>query len=63
MSPHILIDQALEGVSDPASQADMSVLVQQLITRLYTDELITTEEFSHYCKRLLNICQQRKEAA
>lgn len=63
MSPHILIDQALEGAADPSSQADICVLVQSLITRLYTDGAITTDEFNHYCKRLMEICQRRKEAA
>lgn len=63
VSPHILIDQALEGAADPSSQSDIDVLVQGLITRLFTDGAITTEEFSHYCKRLMDICQRRKEAA
>lgn len=63
MSPHILIDQALDGASDPSSQADIDVLVQSLITRLYTDGAITTDEFNHYCKRLMEACQRRKEAA
>ncbi|EJM09777.1 hypothetical protein PMI21_05509 [Pseudomonas sp. GM18] len=62
MSPHILIDQALEGVSAPSDQEDISLLVQELITRLFTDGAITIDEFNHYCKRLRNICQQRKEA-
>ena len=63
MSPHILIDQALEGAADPGSQADIDVLVQSLITRLYADGAITTDEFNHYCKRLMEVCQRRKEAA
>lgn len=63
MSPHILIDLALEGAADPSSQADICALVQSLITRLYTDGAITTDEFNHYCKRLMEICQRRKEAA
>lgn len=62
MSPHILIDQALDGVATPAGQKDISLLVQSLITRLFTDGAITSDEFNHYCKRLRNICQQRKEA-
>ncbi|WP_178116122.1 hypothetical protein [Pseudomonas sp. LD120] len=32
MSPHILIDQALEGVADPNSQSDIDAVVQGLIT-------------------------------
>jgi hypothetical protein len=62
VSPHILIDQALDGVATPAGQEDISLLVQSLITRLFTDGAITSDEFNHYCKRLRNICQQRKEA-
>ncbi|WP_426234707.1 hypothetical protein [Pseudomonas sp. TWP3-2] len=36
---------------------------QELITRLFTDGAISIDEFNHYCKRLRDICQQRKEAA
>ncbi|WP_085631514.1 hypothetical protein [Pseudomonas sp. R16(2017)] len=63
MSPHILIDQALEGVATSPGDDEVSLLVQGLITRLFTDGAITTDEFNHYCKRLRGICQQRKEAA
>lgn len=63
VSPHILIDQALDGVSDPGSQSDIDILVQGLITRLFTDGAITTDEFNHYCKRLMTACQRRKEFA
>ncbi|WP_025129956.1 hypothetical protein [Pseudomonas sp. PH1b] len=62
MSPHILIDQALEGVADPNSQSDIDVLVRGLITRLFTDGAISTDEFTHYCKRLMDACHRRKEA-
>jgi hypothetical protein len=62
LSPHILIDQALDGVATPIGQEDISLLVQSLITRLFTDGAITIDEFNHYCKRLRDICQQRKEA-
>ncbi|WP_124313749.1 hypothetical protein [Pseudomonas chlororaphis] len=62
MSPHILIDQALDGVDDPSSQSDIDVLVQALITRLFLDDAITRDEFNHYCKRLMTACQRRKEA-
>lgn len=61
MSPHILIDEALESLSHPDSPPGNSIVVQQIITQLMTDELITLEEFSHYCKRLLKHCQQRRE--
>ena len=63
LSPHILIDQALDGVSAPAGEEDISLLVQALITRLFTDGAITTDEFNHYCKRLRDTCQRRKEDA
>jgi hypothetical protein len=63
LSPHILIDQALDGVSAPAGEEDISMLVQGLITRLFTDGAITTDEFNHYCKRLRDTCQRRKEDA
>ncbi|RON43509.1 hypothetical protein BK666_20775 [Pseudomonas frederiksbergensis] len=63
MSPHILIDQALEGVATPFGAEDISLLVQALITRLFTDGAITTDEFNHYCKRLRDICLRRKEEA
>ncbi|WP_414885500.1 hypothetical protein [Pseudomonas chlororaphis] len=62
MSPHILIDQALDGVDDPSSQSDIDVLVQGLITCLFLDDAITRDEFNHYCKRLMTACQRRKEA-
>ncbi|KPA87322.1 hypothetical protein PF66_06232 [Pseudomonas asplenii] len=62
MSPHILIDEALEGFSDPSSKTDCDITVQRLITKLFTDGAITADEFNHYCKRLM-IAQWRKEAA
>ncbi len=63
MSPHILIDEALEALDHPDSPPGNSILVQQIITNMMRDEVITLEEFSHYCKRLLKHCQRRKEAA
>ena len=63
MSPHILIDEALDSLSHPDSPPGSSILVQQIITNLMTDQLITLEEFSHYCQRLLKHCRQRKEFA
>ncbi|PRA53204.1 MULTISPECIES: hypothetical protein [Pseudomonas] len=63
MSPYILIDEALAGLEYPDCPPDNSVLVQQIITNLMTDQLITLEEFSHYCQRLLKHCRQRKEFA
>lgn len=61
MSPYILIDEALDSLDHPDSPQGNSILVQQIITNLMTDQLITLEEFSHYCKRLLKVCRQRKE--
>ena len=63
MSPHFLIDEALDSLSHPDSPPGNSILVQQIITNLMTDQLITLEEFSHYCQRLLKHCRQRKEFA
>ena len=63
MSPHILIDEALDALGHPACPPGNSVLVQQIITNMMRDGVITLEEFSHYCKRLLKHYQQRKEAA
>lgn len=63
MSPHILIDEALYSLEHPDSPSGNSVLVQQMITKMMTDELITIDEFNHYCRRLLRHCQQHKEAA
>ncbi|WP_068588673.1 MULTISPECIES: hypothetical protein [unclassified Pseudomonas] len=54
MSPHILIDQAIDGISDSSNPNESSVLVQDLITRLFTNDAITADEFNHYCKRLMN---------
>ncbi|MBV4518497.1 hypothetical protein KVG88_00345 [Pseudomonas sp. SWRI74] len=63
MSPHILIDEALDSLTHPDSPPGNSILVQQIITNLMTDQLITLEEFSHYCQRLLKHCRQSKEFA
>ena len=63
MSPHILIDEALEALQHPASEPATQVIVQRMITSMLTGNVITTEEFNHYCQRLLKITRQRKEAA
>jgi hypothetical protein len=63
MSPHILIDVALEGLEDWDCPARNEVLVQGIITRMMTDELITTQEFHHYCERLVKILQRRGRLA
>ncbi len=63
MSPHILIDDALEALEHPASEPGAQRVVLKMITNMLTSEVITTEEFNHYCQRLLKITRQRKEAA
>lgn len=63
MSPYILIDEALAGLEHPDCPPGNSILVQQIITRLMSDDLITLEEFNHYCKRLNAIIAGRREAA
>lgn len=61
MSPHIQIDEALDGLESSDSPELNEVLAEGLIVRLFTAGEITAEEFSHYCKRLLKHCQQRRE--
>ena len=63
MSPHILIDEALEALEHPSSEPGAQVVVQRMITNMLTGNAITTEEFNHYCQRLLKITRRRKEAA
>ena len=63
MSPHILIDEALEALEHPASEPGAQRVVLNMITNMLTGDAITVEEFNHYCQRLLKITRQRKEAA
>jgi len=63
MSPHILIDEALEALEHPASEPGAQRIVLNMITNMLTGSVITIEEFNHYCQRLLKITRQRKEAA
>ena len=63
MSPHILIDEALEALEHPASEPGAQSVVVRMITNMLTGNAITIEEFNHYCQRLLKITRQRKEAA
>lgn len=63
MSPHILIDDALDALEHPASEPGAQVVVQRMITNMLTGNVITVEEFNHYCQRLLKITRHRKEAA
>ncbi|MEX5582714.1 hypothetical protein [Pseudomonas lurida] len=63
MSPHILIDEALEALEHPASEPGAQAVVARMITSMLTGDAITVEEFNHYCQRLLKITRHRKEAA
>ena len=62
MSPHILIDEALEALEHPASEPGAQRVVLNMITNMLTGNVITTEEFNHHCQRILKITRQRKEA-
>lgn len=64
MSPYILIDKALEGLSDPSCPDLLEVLVMKQITAHFTNGSITTEEFNHYCERLSKAveCRPRRSA-
>lgn len=63
MSPHIAIDQALEALEHPGNRDLDESLTEGLIVRHFTAGDITAEEFNHYCQRLRDTCQRRKEAA
>ena len=63
MSPHILIDEALESLEHPDSPDGAQKVVLHMITKMMEGSAITVEEFNHYCKRLLKITRQRKEAS
>lgn len=61
MSPHILIDEALESLEHPDSEPGAQAVVQKMINNMMTDELIGIDEFNHYCQRLNKIISRRKE--
>ncbi|AMW64483.1 hypothetical protein QIT80_gp23 (endogenous virus) [Pseudomonas phage phiAH14a] len=63
MSPHILIDEALEALAHPASEPGAEAVVQRMIINMLKGNVITIEEFNHYCGRLNKIVSRRKEAA
>lgn len=63
MSPHIIIDVALDGLADIDCPPLNEVLVERIIVRLLTDDAITTEEFHHYCKRLTDTIARRPRRA
>ncbi|MCJ8207692.1 hypothetical protein [Pseudomonas sp. RGM2987] len=63
MSPHILIDEALESLEHPDSPDGAQKVVLHMITNMMEGSVISVEEFNHYCKRLLKPTRQRKEAS
>lgn len=63
MSPHVLIDNELDAMADPATPKSWQAMVLKLLTEMLADQRITIEEFNHYCGRLNKIVDGRKEAA
>jgi hypothetical protein len=63
MSPHILIDQDLDELSHAGCPEHYESLVLRNITRFYTNEAISLEEFDHYCKRLNVAIAHRSRSA
>jgi hypothetical protein len=63
VSPHILIGEALDSLDHPESPPGAGKIVLQMITKMMEGGAISVEEFNHYCKRLLKITRQRKEAS
>ncbi|MCL8329315.1 hypothetical protein M9Y56_09320 [Pseudomonas juntendi] len=63
MSPHVLIDNELDAMADPATPKSWQAMVLKLLTEMLADQRITIEEFNHYCGRLNKIVAGRKEAA
>ena len=62
-SPHVLIDNELDAMADPATPKSWQAMVLKLLTEMLSDQRITIEEFNHYCGRLNKIVDGRKEAA
>lgn len=62
-SPHVLIDNELDAMADPATPKSWQAMVLKLLTEMLADQRITIEEFNHYCGRLNKIVDGRKEAA
>lgn len=63
MSPHILIDEALDTLTHPDSPPGAQHIVLNMITNMLTGNVITNEEFNHYCGRLNKIVARRKESS
>lgn len=62
-SPHVLIDEELDAMADPATPKSWQAMVLKLLTDMLADQRITIEEFNHYCGRLNKIVGGRKEVA
>ncbi|AIR90489.1 hypothetical protein [Pseudomonas cremoricolorata] len=62
-SPHVLIDNELDAMADPATPPEWQAMVLRLLTEMLADQRLTIEEFNHYCERLNRIVDGRKEAA
>ncbi|MEW5606465.1 MULTISPECIES: hypothetical protein [Pseudomonas] len=62
-SPHVLIDEELDAMADPATPKSWQAMVLRLLTDMLADQRITIEEFNHYCGRLNKIVDGRKEVA
>lgn len=62
-SPHVLIDNELDAMADPATPRSWQAMVLKLLTEMLADQRITIEEFNHYCGRLNKIVDGRKEVA
>lgn len=62
-SPHVLIDEELEGMAHPETPLPWQAMVLKLLTEMLADQCITIEEFNHYCARLNRVVDGRKEAA
>lgn len=62
-SPHVLIDNELDAMAEPATPKSWQAMVLKLLTEMLADQRITIEEFNHYCGRLNKIVDGRKEVA
>jgi hypothetical protein len=63
MSPHVLIDEELDAMADPATPKSWQAMALKLLTEMLADQRIAIEEFNHYCGRLNKIVDGRKEVA
>lgn len=59
MSPHILLDDHLDELALPDCPPHYEAVVMLQVTKLFTDQAITTEEFHHYCRRLTDTLARR----